>query len=221
MEVCGVRYCVGQGNNIRFWHDVWCGEEPFFLRFQNIFRFAVLKEDTVVDHMSMDANGINWNLQVCRRNIISEGVKQFLSMHSLILFLLLILGMGMTLGIGSGLRKKLLQSNPFIDNYSKPVEMVLRLLLHFNMRSFGRNGLHLYTIYGFTTFMWRLLPYAVIWGVWNARNNLIFRDGTLCIGNIIQAIKGIIWFWMGVHKDKKQFTFADFMFNWDALIASR
>ncbi|KAF9623681.1 hypothetical protein IFM89_003826 [Coptis chinensis] len=64
-----VRYCVGQGNNIRFWHDVWCGEEPFSLRFHNIFRFAVLKEGTVIDHMSMDANGVNWNLQVCRRNI--------------------------------------------------------------------------------------------------------------------------------------------------------
>ncbi|KAF9602254.1 hypothetical protein IFM89_026339 [Coptis chinensis] len=65
----GVRYCVGQGNNIRFWHDVWCGEEPFSLRFQNIFRFTVLKEGTAMDHMSMDVNGVNWNLQVCRRSI--------------------------------------------------------------------------------------------------------------------------------------------------------
>ncbi|KAF9605873.1 hypothetical protein IFM89_019845 [Coptis chinensis] len=72
---------------------------------------------------------------------------------------------------------------------------------------------------GFADQLWCLLPYGIIWGLWNSRNNVIFRNGGVRIDRIIKDIKGILWFWMGAHKDRRNFFFADMMVNWDSLIA--
>ncbi|KAF9618620.1 hypothetical protein IFM89_002315 [Coptis chinensis] len=74
---------------------------------------------------------------------------------------------------------------------------------------------------GFANQLWCLLPYAIIWGLWNSRNNVIFRNGGVGvrIDRIIKNIKRILWFWMGAHKDRRNFFFADMMVNWDSLIA--
>jgi hypothetical protein len=32
-----VRYTVGNGLKIRFWHDLWCGDQPLKVTFSELF----------------------------------------------------------------------------------------------------------------------------------------------------------------------------------------
>jgi hypothetical protein len=37
-----VRYEVGDGSKVRFWHDVWCGEQPLKFSFSGIIHYCLL-----------------------------------------------------------------------------------------------------------------------------------------------------------------------------------
>jgi hypothetical protein len=46
-----VRYEVGDGSRILFWHDVWCGDLPFKLLFPKLFTIACGKDTWVEENM--------------------------------------------------------------------------------------------------------------------------------------------------------------------------
>jgi hypothetical protein len=51
-----VRYEVGDGTKIRFWHDLWCGDQPLKESFSELFSIACCKEAWVADHLQF-SNG--------------------------------------------------------------------------------------------------------------------------------------------------------------------
>jgi hypothetical protein len=61
-----IRYEVGDGSRIHFWHDVWCGDQPLKEAFPEVFSIAHCKEAWVGDNM-MSSNGvIQWNVSFVR-----------------------------------------------------------------------------------------------------------------------------------------------------------
>jgi hypothetical protein len=55
-----VRYEVGDGSKIRFWHDLWCGE-PLKISFPDLFSIARCKDAWVADHMQFRKGNLQWN----------------------------------------------------------------------------------------------------------------------------------------------------------------
>jgi hypothetical protein len=46
-----VRYEMGRGSMVLFWHDLWCGEQPLKFSFPELFIIACFKDTGVADHM--------------------------------------------------------------------------------------------------------------------------------------------------------------------------
>jgi hypothetical protein len=61
-----IRFEVGDGTRIRFWQDVWCGDQPLKESFPVLFRIARNKEAWVSDHMQITNEEIHWNVQFFR-----------------------------------------------------------------------------------------------------------------------------------------------------------
>jgi hypothetical protein len=61
-----IRFEVGDGTRIRFWQDVWCGDQPLKESFSVLFRIARNKEAWVSDHMQITNEEIHWNVQFFR-----------------------------------------------------------------------------------------------------------------------------------------------------------
>jgi hypothetical protein len=36
----GLRFKVGPGSKVRFWYDIWCGDQPLKLAFLSLFSIA-------------------------------------------------------------------------------------------------------------------------------------------------------------------------------------
>jgi hypothetical protein len=64
-----VIYNVGDESKIRFWHDLWCGDQPLKTSFPNLFSIACCKDVWVVDHMQ---NSLQWNIFFTRKVYYSE-----------------------------------------------------------------------------------------------------------------------------------------------------
>lgn len=50
----GVRFACGDGNNIRFWTDLWLGEQPLGKAFPSLFEIANAQDATIADHRHND-----------------------------------------------------------------------------------------------------------------------------------------------------------------------
>jgi hypothetical protein len=61
-----VRYEVGDGSRILFWHDVWCGDLPLKLLFPELFTIACGKETWVAENMQRQNGNILWNILFTR-----------------------------------------------------------------------------------------------------------------------------------------------------------
>jgi hypothetical protein len=57
-----IKFEVGDGTQIRFWQDVWCGDQPFKESFPVLFRI----EAWVSDHMQIMNEEAHWNILFCR-----------------------------------------------------------------------------------------------------------------------------------------------------------
>jgi hypothetical protein len=42
---------VGDGSRVRFWHDLWCGEQPLKISYPDLFSITHFKDAWVVDHV--------------------------------------------------------------------------------------------------------------------------------------------------------------------------
>jgi exonuclease III len=57
-----VRFEVGMGSKIRFWHDTWCGSQPLKQTFPSLFRIARYKEAWVKDNFVWRNGVVEWNV---------------------------------------------------------------------------------------------------------------------------------------------------------------
>ncbi|OVA00197.1 hypothetical protein BVC80_8695g7 [Macleaya cordata] len=53
---------VGDGMNIRFWHDVWRGERPLKVVFPNLFSISTKMEGSVAEFWEESQDNAGWNL---------------------------------------------------------------------------------------------------------------------------------------------------------------
>jgi hypothetical protein len=57
-----VRFEVGDGSQISFWHNVWCGEQALKIPYPNLFSIARCKGSCVADHLQFRNGRIQWNI---------------------------------------------------------------------------------------------------------------------------------------------------------------
>jgi len=57
-----VRYEVGDGSKVLFWHDVWCVELPLKTLFPELFLIACGKDAWVEENMQRQNGTILWNI---------------------------------------------------------------------------------------------------------------------------------------------------------------
>jgi hypothetical protein len=53
---------VGNGSHIRFWHDIWFGDQSLKEAFPELFHIARCKEAWVMDNMQVSNGFIQWNV---------------------------------------------------------------------------------------------------------------------------------------------------------------
>ena len=63
-----VSFKVGNGRRIRFWEDVWWGEEPFSARFANLYRLSLASKMTIAELLvhQTGTTFYGWNLHFYR-----------------------------------------------------------------------------------------------------------------------------------------------------------
>jgi hypothetical protein len=61
-----VRYVIGNGSKVLFWHDVWCGEIPLKTLFPELFLIASGKDAWVEENMQRQNGTILWNILFSR-----------------------------------------------------------------------------------------------------------------------------------------------------------
>jgi len=77
-----VRYEIGNGSKVLFWHDVWCGEIPLKTLFSELFLIARGKDAWVEENMQRQNGTILWNILFSRpvHDWEVEAVSRFFEM---------------------------------------------------------------------------------------------------------------------------------------------
>jgi len=57
-----LRFEVGDGSHIRFWHDLWCGDKPLKLCYLALYCIARSPDAWVVDNLSVVGGMVHWNV---------------------------------------------------------------------------------------------------------------------------------------------------------------
>jgi hypothetical protein len=57
-----VKYEVGNGSNVSFWLDVWCGDVTLKISYPDLFSIACSKDAWVADNMQVREGNIHWNV---------------------------------------------------------------------------------------------------------------------------------------------------------------
>jgi hypothetical protein len=58
----GIRFEVGLGSKVRFWQDIWCGDQPLKYTFPSLFSIARYKEAWVKDNFIWRNGNVEWNV---------------------------------------------------------------------------------------------------------------------------------------------------------------
>jgi hypothetical protein len=72
-----ISFVVGDGTRIKFWHDSWCGDQPLWVQFPELyqplrvqfpelFRIARVPEAAVADHIPFIGSTRHWVIAFCR-----------------------------------------------------------------------------------------------------------------------------------------------------------
>jgi mannosylglycoprotein endo-beta-mannosidase len=61
-----IRYSVGSGSRIRFWHEWWCGDRPLAVAFPVVFLLSRCKEAMVADCFEEREGSVVWNVPFTR-----------------------------------------------------------------------------------------------------------------------------------------------------------
>jgi hypothetical protein len=57
---------VGYGPLIRFWRDLWCGDQLSKDTFLECFSIAICKEAWVADHVKFSNGNLQWDISFTR-----------------------------------------------------------------------------------------------------------------------------------------------------------
>ena len=57
-----VGFKMGNGRQIRFWTDTWCGDQSLESRFPLLYALAVNKDATVMEYLEGTGSFIFWNV---------------------------------------------------------------------------------------------------------------------------------------------------------------
>ncbi|KAI8527166.1 hypothetical protein RHMOL_Rhmol12G0054600 [Rhododendron molle] len=68
--------------------------------------------------------------------------------------------------------------------------------------------------------IWESIPFAVIWTVWNTRNQLVFENKTVDWMETTDLFKARVAFWVTSNKDGSVYTMDDIMFRLHSLVKS-
>ncbi|KAG6698035.1 hypothetical protein I3843_08G001900 [Carya illinoinensis] len=60
------RFVVGRGTQIRFWHDIWCGDVALKNDFPSIYRIASDQNSSVAENMCLTDGSILWSVRFTR-----------------------------------------------------------------------------------------------------------------------------------------------------------
>ena len=76
-----ISFGVDDGRRVRFWRDVWCGDQCFAIRFPGLFGLVNEKEVAVADYLVLDREDqdIFWDVRL-RRQLKDEEVCLFVEM---------------------------------------------------------------------------------------------------------------------------------------------
>ncbi|XP_077223402.1 uncharacterized protein LOC143857014 [Tasmannia lanceolata] len=80
-SICGcfdqyIRFCVGKGDEVRFWLDLWIGDTPLCQKFPNLFRLVVKANVMVSEYLIRDGHhgrGV-WDIRL-RRNLKENEIE--------------------------------------------------------------------------------------------------------------------------------------------------
>ena len=61
---------MGDETKIRFWYDLWCGDQPLKKSFPELFSIAHCKEAWVTDNLQFPNGNIQWNASFIRSPIL-------------------------------------------------------------------------------------------------------------------------------------------------------
>ena len=61
-----VRFEVGEGRQLRFWHDLWCGETILREAYLDLYRIARDKDALVANHIQVCNDTTHWSLGFIR-----------------------------------------------------------------------------------------------------------------------------------------------------------
>jgi hypothetical protein len=57
-----IKFEVGYGTKIKFWDDVWCGDEPLKNSFLELYCIAFEKDAYVSDHINIRDKSVHWEV---------------------------------------------------------------------------------------------------------------------------------------------------------------
>ncbi|KAF5189291.1 hypothetical protein FRX31_021124 [Thalictrum thalictroides] len=74
---------------------------------------------------------------------------------------------------------------------------------------------------GLGSYIWTLLPYAVLWSAWSMRNEVIFQEG-FSVEAATMRIKATLWAWLAMLpenlKERSKRNFISLARNWQAVL---
>ena len=78
-----IRYRVHNGRRVKFWHDVWCGQQALHSLFPNIYLLERRHHAMVADYYHYVGGSIVWDFRF-RRNLTDREVSNFTRMLALL-----------------------------------------------------------------------------------------------------------------------------------------
>ena len=61
-----VKFDVGSGTRLKFWHDLWCGEAVLQETFPKLYPIPQVKDALVADHLQVRNDSVHWRLYFIR-----------------------------------------------------------------------------------------------------------------------------------------------------------
>ncbi|KAL5710698.1 hypothetical protein ACHQM5_021231 [Ranunculus cassubicifolius] len=65
---------------------------------------------------------------------------------------------------------------------------------------------------------WQLLPHAIWWGIWTARNKAKFEGEEVEDWRLLHSIVKLVWSWGLAHKELEEVRLDELIFYWDNIM---
>ncbi|KAL5709904.1 hypothetical protein ACHQM5_020533 [Ranunculus cassubicifolius] len=65
---------------------------------------------------------------------------------------------------------------------------------------------------------WRLLPHAIWWGLWLARNIEKFEGEEVVDWRVLQSVIKLVWSWGLAQKELEEVRLDELIFDWDRIV---